>query len=364
MPFPDEESGVSFEKVAGTDVIQHFGSPEREYDAAVKGVGVRFRGHRAQWRFEGRQPVEMLAGVVTGVMPEPPTEVELGVLAGRATYHTVLTPKGKIVADLRLWRDDEGDAARLRADLSHAAAPGLAELLNRTLPPRLAKRVDLGYSTGMLTVLGPEASRLLSATVLGLRVEQAELDGLDEGELRMLADPGGDQLLVIRNGDLSVPAFDVLGDRDVLKSAWRHLTEGGAVRVGRDAWTTLRVEAGRPDFIEELADEVIPVEAGIHDRAIDYQKGCYTGQEVIIRIRDRGRVNRSLRRLVLDIDAPLPEPGTELFRERDRPVGHLTSVADSPREGKLGLAYVRREVEAGQTVNVGALDGPRARVEG
>lgn len=363
MPLPDEESGVSFEKVAGVDVIQNFGSPELEYDAAVNRVAVCFRGHRAQWRFEGRQPVEMLSGVVTGVMPEPTTEVELGVRAGRATYHTVLTPKGKIVADLRLWRDDEGDAVRLRADLSHAAAPALAELLNRTLPPRLARRVDLEDTTGMLTVLGPEASRLLSATVLGLRVEQAELDGLEEGDLRMLADPGGDQLLVIRNGDLSVPAFDVLADRDVLRSAWRHVTEGGAVRVGRDTWSTLRVEAGRPDFIEELSGEVIPVEAGIHDRAIDYQKGCYTGQEVIIRIRDRGRVNRSLHRLRLDMDAPLPEVGTELFRDRDRPVGHLTSVTDSPREGKLALGYIRREVEAGQTVNVGALDGPEARVE-
>ena len=363
MPFPDEESGVSFEKVAGVDVIRNFGSPRDEYEAAVNRVAVRFRGHRAQWRFEGRQPVEMLSGVVTGVMPEPLQEVEPGVLAGKATYHTVLTPKGKIVADLRLWRRDEGDGVHLRADLSHGAAPALAELLSRTLPPRLVKRVDLGDATGMLTVLGPEASRLLSATVLGLRVDQSDLDELEEGELRMLADSGGDQLLVIRNGDLSVPAFDVVGHRDVLMSAWRHLTQGGAARVGRDSWDVLRVEAGRPDYLTELADEIIPVEAGIHDRAIDYDKGCYTGQEVIVRIRDRGRVNRSLRRLRLDIDAPLPEAGTELFRERDRPVGHLTSVADSPREGKLALAYVRREVEAGQTVHVGGLDGPRARVE-
>jgi folate-binding protein YgfZ len=133
--------------------------------------------------------------------------------------------------------------------------------------------------------------------------------------------------------------------------------------VGRDTWNTLRVEAGRPGFASELAEEVIPVEAGIHDRAIDYTKGCYTGQEVIVRIRDRGRVNRNLRRLRLDIEAPLPAPGTELFREKERPVGHLTSVTDSPREGKIALGYVRREVEPGQTVNVGGVDGPRARVE-
>ena len=125
VPFPDEESGVSFERIAGVDVIRNFGSPREEYEAAVTGVAVRFRGHRAQWRFEGRQPVEMLSGVVTGTMPGPLEMIEPGVLAGAATYHTVLTPKGKIVADLRLWRDDVGEQVRLRADLSHAAAKQL-----------------------------------------------------------------------------------------------------------------------------------------------------------------------------------------------------------------------------------------------
>jgi folate-binding protein YgfZ len=363
LPFPDEESGVSFERVAGVDVIRNFGSPREEYEAAVTGVAVRFRGHRAQWRFEGRQPVEMLAGVVTGTMPEPLEAMEEGVLSGAANYHTVLTPKGKIVADLRLWRDDVEDQVRLRADLSHAGAPALAELLTRALPPRLVRRVDLGESVGMMTVLGPEASRLVSVAVLGLRVDEADLEALREGEMRIVGVSGGDQVTVLRNGDLSVPAYDVVADREVLKSAWHHVTRRGAVRVGRDTWKTLRVEAGRPAFASELAQEIIPVEAGIHDRAIDYTKGCYTGQEVIIRIRDRGRVNRSLRRLRLDIDAPLPAPGTELFREKERPVGHLTSVADSPRRGKIALGYVRREVEPGQTVNVGRPDGPRARVE-
>ncbi|MEJ2538669.1 MAG: glycine cleavage T C-terminal barrel domain-containing protein [Gemmatimonadota bacterium] len=361
--FPDEESGVSFQRVAGVDVIQNFGDPEAEYRAAVEGVAVRDRGHRAQWSFSGRQPVEMLAGVVTGRMPDPLEERELGVQAGSATYHTVLTPKGKIVADLRLWRADDADGIRIRADLSHAAAPALEELFARTLPPRLVRRQDHSADTGMISLLGPGASRMLSAVVLGLRVEDGELDALQEGEIRILDAPDSDRVLVVRVGDLSVPAFDVVGERDVLRSVWRRVFESGAVRVGRDTWDTLRLEAGRPAFASELADDVIPVEAGIHDRAIDYQKGCYTGQEVIVRIRDRGRVNRHLRRLALEIDAPLPGPGTELFGEGQRSVGQVTSAADSPRQGKLALAYVRREVEPGQTVHVGTPDGPEARVE-
>ena len=361
--FPDEESGVSFTRIAGVDVIQNFGDPEAEYRSAVEGAAVRYRGHRAQWRFSGRQPVEMLSGVVSGRMPEPLSQLAPEVLGGVATYHTVLTPKGKIIADLRLWREDaDDDGAALRADVSHAAAPGLADHLSRVLPPRLCRLEDLSDEVGMISLCGPEAARLLSATLLGLRIEAEELKALPEGGIRVLDPSDGDRLLILRGGDLPVPSFDLVAGRPVLRSAWRRITEAGGMRVGRDTWETLRVEAGRPSFAQELAD-VIPVEAGIEDRAIDHTKGCYTGQEVIVRIRDRGRVNRHLRRLRLDVEAPLPEGGTELYRESERSMGAITTAADSPREGKLALAYVRREVEPGQTVTVGSPEGPRARVE-
>jgi folate-binding protein YgfZ len=95
-----------------------------------------------------------------------------------------------------------------------------------------------------------------------------------------------------------------------------------------------------------MDDGTIPIEAGIHDRAIDYEKGCYTGQEVIIRIRDRGHVNRHLRQLLLG-DVPTPANGTELLSEdSDKVVGWITSAVLSPKfEQTVALAYVRRGVE-------------------
>jgi folate-binding protein YgfZ len=127
------------------------------------------------------------------------------------------------------------------------------------------------------------------------------------------------------------------------------LEEGGAEEAGADAWEVLRVEAGRPAYGPDMDDGTIPVEAGIHDRAIDYQKGCYTGQEVIVRIRDRGHVNRTLRLLHLG-DVNPPSPGSDLFDPTsDRPeraVGWITSAVRSPRfEETVALGYVRREVE-------------------
>jgi folate-binding protein YgfZ len=128
-------------------------------------------------------------------------------------------------------------------------------------------------------------------------------------------------------------------------------------------WEALRLEAGRPAFGADLTEEHIPVEAGVHTRAIDYDKGCYTGQEVIVRLRDRGHVNRHLRRLRLG-DAPSPAPGTEVWRaDGSKSVGAVTSAASSPRMGTLALAYVRREVEPPGPVRLGSAEGPEVEVE-
>ena len=125
----------------------------------------------------------------------------------------------------------------------------------------------------------------------------------------------------------------------------------------------MRVEAGTPAFGPDMDERTIPIEAGIEARAIDHGKGCYTGQEVIVRIRDRGHVNRHLRGLLLG-EVPTPAPGTELFAGgSDRPVGSITSAVESPARGQaIALAYVRREVQPGAEVRVGAVGGTPARV--
>ena len=112
-----------------------------------------------------------------------------------------------------------------------------------------------------------------------------------------------------------------------------------------------------------MGSDTIPFEAGIVDRAIDHTKGCYTGQEVIVRIRDRGHVNRRLCGLLLG-DGPTPPSGTEIFGpEGDRPVGKITSVAQSPRaRGVIALGYVRRAVEAPGPVWLGSSDGAEAEI--
>jgi tRNA-modifying protein YgfZ len=138
----------------------------------------------------------------------------------------------------------------------------------------------------------------------------------------------------------------------------------GAAAVGADLAEAWRLEAARPAWGKDLSTETIPLEAGLLDRAISTTKGCYVGQEVIIRILHRGGGRVAKRLMLVECDASLadvPAPGTALHAG-DEVVGHVTSAAYSPGRGRiLAFAYVRRDAaEPGRRFTLDAGTGVEA----
>jgi folate-binding protein YgfZ len=138
---------------------------------------------------------------------------------------------------------------------------------------------------------------------------------------------------------------------ETLSAEYSALTE-----IDLDTFEVIRIERGVPRFLADMTEDTIPLEAGIEDRAISFTKGCYVGQEVIVRVTTRGggRVAKKLVRLVGDPEAeivPLPESRIMSF---DKDIGRLTSVAFSPRlERVVGLGYVHRDfTESGTEVTL------------
>lgn len=332
------------------------------YQAALASVAFASRPDRARVRVTGKDPFGMLQGILTNSVPAAPRVDSSGVASGSAPYAVILTPKGRMITDLRVVRGPRTDEEGLLLDMPASARAGVLSHLAMYVPPRLAKAADVSDGTASLTVAGPGAAEMLSREAFGLRIETADLSALTEGEWRWM-ETGEAGVLAIRSGDLAAPAFDVVVDRAWGEALRTRLLEAGAPELTPDELDVLRVEAGRPAWGADMNEETIPPEAGIDTRAIDHNKGCYTGQEVIVRIRDRGHVNRRLRGLRLG-RGTLPERGAQLWAEgRDQPVGAITSAVASPRAGGgLALAYVRREVEAPSDVRVGAPDGLRAAV--
>jgi folate-binding protein YgfZ len=154
----------------------------------------------------------------------------------------------------------------------------------------------------------------------------------------------------IPTADYGIPAFEVLD-------------EAHEPTVEDDELELLRIRAGTPRFGRELDDRVLPAEAGLEARAVDFEKGCYPGQEPIARQHYRGRVNRTLR--VLEIEGgDLPEYDAELTYD-DKVIGRVTSAARD-EDRVVGLGYVRVEIPRDVEVRFGErvvrqLDSPSPR---
>ena len=323
-----------------------------EYEAATRGVALVHRADRVLVRVHGRAPAQMLQGILTQSVSSPPEGD-----TGDVRYGALLTPKGRMQSDLKQFWFGPTAEDGVALDLPKAGLEGVQETFRRSLPPRFAK-VEVEDGLALVTVLGPEG-----AAAVG------ELLGRDAPAGYLIHGGGvfAGGLLVSR-GLRQPDSWDIWVGPDHLDSVVESLSSAGVHEVSPEAFEVLRVEGGFPWFGTDMTEETIPIEAGLENVAFDHGKGCYTGQEVIVRILHRGHVNRHLRFLRMgDFDARSrgEESGPlELFTDgREKPVGWVTSVVQSPRFGEtIGLGYVRREVEPPASVHVGAATGPAVRV--
>jgi folate-binding protein YgfZ len=163
---------------------------------------------------------------------------------------------------------------------------------------------------------------------------------------------------VARIDQLGVPGFCLYLEPSREREVIAALVEAGAREVSHEAIEAARIEAGYPVFGVDMTDDTIPLEAGIEDRAISMTKGCYVGQEVIIRVlhRGHGRVARKL--VTLRIEGGPPQRGARLF-VADRDIGFVTSAAMSPRLGSIAMGYVHRDFVAPGTALEAAADAGR-----
>lgn len=342
-----EALGARIVEASGTVVPRGYGDPAAEYTAARETAVVVDRADLAVLRVWGRDPVKMLQGLITNDLAGAPP--------GHGVYGAVLTPKGRMIADLRAFVRVTAEGAEVVLLVPREALAGLAEHLRKYVPPMFAKWADISDESVVVGVYGPR-SRELASDALGGELGEMGINGFEEGEL------GTEPVLVTRTDETGGAGYEIVVAAAAAPALWDTLlAQGealGARPGGHGALHTLRVEAGRPRYGLDITDETIPAEAyesaGLLERAISFTKGCYTGQEVVIRIAHRGHVNRHLRGLLLDA-APVPPHRTPLFHaETGKEVGWTTSAAVSPlMRQTIAMGYLRREVEPGHRVLVG-----------
>jgi folate-binding protein YgfZ len=267
---------------------------------------------------------------------------------GQGCYAAYLTPQGRMIADL--WVYELGDVLLL--SMARDVKPVVLAKLDQFV---FTEDVQLGDVTDTFTataIVGPRAAGAV-ADALGTSGDRlAQLP--EHGSVR--ADFQGQPAIVLRTTDTGEPGFDVLVETQHAGPLRERLHASGVVDAGAAVAEALRIEGGVPRFHVDMDEETIPLEAGIEARAISMTKGCYVGQEVIIRVlhRGRGRVARRLVGLTLEGTAA-PSSGSQVQVD-GKDIGSITSSAVSPALGKpIALAYVHRDhVAPGTAVSVDA----------
>lgn len=273
---------------------------------------------------------------------------------GRGCYAAYLTPQGRMIADMRLF--ELGDS--LLVDLDRSVTAGVLDRWEMFVFNEDVRIEDRTAATAQLGIYGPAAAGVVSAALDAVEGDEGAAASDRLGALPLLASLegafDGASVRILRGDDPGVPGFDVVLPAGAAPAFSGRLRRAGAGEVSAEAAEVCRIEAGRPRFGIDMTTETIPLEAGIEDRAISQTKGCYVGQEVIIRVlhRGHGRVAKRLTGLALAGTA-VPEPGA-VVRSGDREIGVVTSAALSPTLGHaIALGYVHRDyVSAGTAVSV------------
>jgi folate-binding protein YgfZ len=260
-----------------------------------------------------------------------------------------------MLTDLEVYRRPAFWLLGLEAE---RAAP-IADRLDQSIFSEDVRVADVTTQLAEIVVVGGDAASRV-ATASSVPIER--LDRLVE-----LAHVEWQEGFIARLGDSKLPMFIIVVPIERRREVTDRLEATGVRPVSQALLEALRIEAGRPRFGVDTTEDSIPLEAGLLERAISTTKGCYVGQEIVIRVLHRGggRVAKRLVTLSLAEPADGPPPrGTPLL-DGITGVGQLTSVSPSPTSsGVIALGYVQRNwAEEGRRLTVGET-GVQATVTG
>src|SRR5271155_6099951 len=340
-------AGATLASFHGCSLPEQFTTVADEYRAAREAVAIFDTNWHTIVELTGPDRVRYLNAIVSNDVKS------LG--EGRGTLALLLTPQGHVLAELEIYALQD----KLLV-LSHASVrERTVATLDKFIIMDDVTLSDVTEQFGSLALEGPRAGTVI-AEACGLALEGFSEHSVAEVQIDGVA------CHLIRHSHFGLPGAEIIAPREHLGLLWKNLRVSVLVQhgaaIGMRAVNSLRLEAGIPWFPDDFNDTVIPHEAALEATHLSFTKGCYTGQEIVERVRSRGQVNR--RRVSLKFSSADPPPPSTRLRSTGAEaaeVGIVTSSAFSPKAASaIGMAYVRREHNAHGTVL--AFDGGTATV--
>lgn len=327
-PFADQEraAGAVLGTRFGVEVPEHFGDPAREYEAARTAVGLVDMSFRGTIELTGADRIRWLNGQITNDVKD--------LKAGEGKLAAVLNVKGHILADLAVY----GLAESAWVDLNRDRAQIVRDSFDRYIVADDVVAENASDRYAHLMVTGPQAQPfMVEATGAGV----ADLPVWHHAEAWL----GAIQARIVASQWLQMPGYDVIVPVDAAGRAWEALLNLGlscGLRpLGMAALERLRVEAGWAWYGVDFDDGNLLMESLTPDH-VSFTKGCYIGQEVVIRVEHQGHVNKRLCGLLISGEA-VPLGGSSI-QSRERKVGTVTSAIRSPALRQvIAMGYIRHE---------------------
>ncbi len=302
---------------------------DAQYRQLREECGVVDRSDRGKLLVTGSEAAEYLQGQLTN-------DIEV-LEPGEGCYAALLDRKGHMQADMRVL---VVDGEKIWVDTEPEGLGAARRHLEMYKIGRDADVVDAGAERAIVSLIGPRSAELAGSSPLPEYChEEVSVDGIECPAVGTA---------------LGIDLIPRAEDRERLIAV---LAAAGAPAVDPAAAEIVRIESGTPRFGSEMDTATMPAEAGIVEAAVNFEKGCYIGQETVARLHYKGKPNRHLRGLQLSAPA---EVGVTLSLG-EKEVGRLGGSCVSPAHGAIGLAIVRREAEPGAELLVGE-DGVTARV--
>jgi folate-binding protein YgfZ len=322
----------------GATTAARFGDPQAEWAELRSGCAVYDLGYRAQISLTGADRVRWLNGMVTNNIRD--------LAGGRGAYAFLLNPQGHILGDLYAYNrgesilvaTDSSQVEKILATFDHYIIMDDVEVANLT-----EKITALG-------IAGPKARELMRKAA----IELPDLHPLQLHEIQCDCDCGCLQCTIVRTDD-AVESYEIWLTAEHVKPLWDQLVKSGASPTGSDAIELQRVVSGIPRYGVDIRERDLPQETE-QARALNFNKGCYIGQEIVERIRSRGAVHRKFAGFVLEGTPSIAARTKVVAAEKE--IGEITSSATirvGDTERTIALGYIRREAGTpGREVMIGS----------
>jgi folate-binding protein YgfZ len=336
----NETQSLSLADYRGATTATRFSDPQQELAALVGGCGIYDLGFRARLSLSGSDRVRWLNGMVTNNIRDLAT--------GHGVYAFLLNPQGRILGDMYVYNAGE----TLIVETDRSQIDKIAATFVHYIIMDDVEVTNLSEQQTALGLEGPTSRAILNAA----GIEVPEMLPLQVVTPQCNCDCGCVACTLVRGEDAQRESFEIwLAPQDVHKT-WQALLAAGATAVGSEALELQRIAAGVPLYGVDIRERDLPQETE-QMRALNFNKGCYVGQEIVERIRSRGNVHRKFTGFVADGTAPVAVGAKIVSGEKE--VGEVTSVAvlrTTTGERTLALGYIRREVGVpGREVTIGAV---------